>query len=193
MVNTMGPAPLFCYVFRPGRKRSRNGDGGFNVALYPDSTLAYCRFNMDNQVVEESWFKVPEEVTDRYLMILQSQSWWLSEQPLHVSVKTGIPAYSCMFGFAGHPLMTVDEIDSLVLRPFNNMRGMYARRLRVMLEFVAELLYSCGMGLTVDSFVWNWQIIQPITPVPQNMQMVQPTAEQMPGAENEDDIYNAAQ
>lgn len=192
MVNCATPAPLFCYVYRPGQKRSRHGDGGFNVALYPDSTLVYCRFDRSNQVLEETYFKVPEEVTEKYLMIVQSQSFWLSEQPLHVGVKSGIPAYSCMFGFAGHPLMTCDEIDSLVLQPFNNMRGMYARRLRVMLEFVAEQLYRCGMGLTVDSFVWNWQIIQPVKAPEQQMTMVQPAPEQMPAVEN-DDYYRAAQ
>lgn len=195
MVNTTQPAPLFWYIYRPTQKHARRGqgDGGFNVALYPDSTLVYCRYNQANQIIEQSCFQLPEEVAENYLMILQSQTWWLRTQPLHIRVKNRLPQYSCMFGFAGHPMFTCDEIDKVVLTPINNQRGMYARRLRVMLEFIAEMLYSCGVGLTVDSFVWNWQIIQPITPAGQSVQMVEPVPEQMPGAETEDDEYSMAQ
>ena len=191
MINTSGAAPLFWYIYRPSRKGNGEGDGGFNIALYPDHTLVYSRYNTADQVIDQSAFQLPPEVTATYLTILNSQTWWMGDMPLNIRVN-GKPQYSCMFGFAGHPLFICDEINTLVLKPFNSQRGMYARRLRMMLESIAEMLYGFGIGLTVESFVWDWRVIKPITPV-QNTQMVQPTAEQMPIAEAEEDIYRAAQ
>ena len=40
IVNT-GMAPLFWYIYRPGRVAAGSEDGGFNVALYPDNTSYY--------------------------------------------------------------------------------------------------------------------------------------------------------
>lgn len=191
MINTAGAAPLFWYIYRPTCRSSRDTDGGFNIALYPDHTLVYNRYNQVNQIVDQSAFQLPPEVTAKYLTILNSQSWWMGEMPLNISVN-GKPQYSCMFGFAGHPLFICDEINTLVLKPFNSQRGMYARRLRMMLESIAEMLYSYGIGLTVESFVWDWRVIQPINPTP-NMQMVEPTSEQMPGSGEQENVYGAAQ
>ena len=193
MINTTSAAPLFWYIYRPSRKRANGGDGGFNVALYPDSTLVYCRYDQADQLLEQSAFQLPADVTENYLTILHSQSWWMSDVPLNVRVTNRKPQYSSMFGFAGHPLFICDEIDTLVLAPFNSQRGMYARRLRMMLECIAEMLYAYGIGLTVNSFVWNWQMIKPFTPMQQNAQMVSPTAAQMPAAETAEDIFDVAQ
>ncbi|MBQ8202534.1 MAG: hypothetical protein IJZ74_12290 [Clostridia bacterium] len=185
IVNT-GMAPLFWYIYRPGRVAAGSEDGGFNVALYPDNTLTYRRFNGAGQVVDDSTFQLPPDVLGRYMMILESQAWWMGKIPLNIKAS-GKPQYSCMFGFAGHPMFICDEINTLILAPFNSQRGMYARRLRMMLESIAEMLYDYGIGLTVESFVWNWQMIHPISPLSQQTaQMVQPTAEQMPVADAED-------
>ncbi|MBQ8555885.1 MAG: hypothetical protein IJ438_08440 [Clostridia bacterium] len=184
IVNT-GMAPLFWYIYRPGRSASAE-DGGFNVALYGNNTLTYRKFNSLGQIVDDCTFQLPPEVMGRYMMILESQSWWMGKVPLNIKTD-GKPQYSCMFGFAGHPMFICDEINTLVLAPFNSQRGMYARRLRMMLESISEMLYSCGLGLTVESFVWNWQMIRPISPMNEHTaQMVQPTAEQMPMVDEDD-------
>lgn len=193
MINNTGAAPLFWYIYRPGRKNSQGDyDGGFNVALYPDHRLVYCRFDEMNQIVDQSVFQLQPEFTAHYLTILESQAWWMGETPLKIRVG-GKPQYSCMFGFAGHPLFICEEIDTLALAPFNSLRGMYARRLRMMLECLAEKLYAYGIGLTVDSFVWNWRMIQPINPGMQSMQMVEPLPEQMPMQETEQEYFGVAQ
>ena len=58
MVNTMGPYPLFCYVYSPAvpvrQERSRRrgapqaemGDGGFSLALYSDGTLVHFQYDV---------------------------------------------------------------------------------------------------------------------------------------------------
>lgn len=185
MIAATKTAPLFWYIYRPGHYVSSE-DGGFNVALYGNNTLSYSRFNGAGQVMDECTFQLPPEVLGTYMMILNSQSWWMGKVPLNI--RTGGQAqYSCMFGFAGHPMFICEEINTLVQAPFNSQRGMYARRLRMMLESIAEVLYGCGIGLTVDSFVWNWQMIRPINPMNEmSAQLVQPTAEQMPIVEEDD-------
>ncbi len=179
IVNT-GMAPLFWYIYRPGVCEAGSADGGFNVALYPNNTLTFRHFNHLGQVDSESTFQLPPEVTGRYMMILDSQSWWMGKLPLRIKASTQA-RYSSMFGFAGHPMFICDEINTLILAPFNSQRGMYARRLRMMLESIAEMLYDYGIGLTVESFVWNWEKISPINPMSDpNASMVQPNPEQMP-------------
>ena len=158
-------APLFWYLYRPhhnGRRDDNHASGGFNVALYPDHTLVFCKFNGLNQLVDRSTFQLPPEVTGRYMMILDSQSWWMGK--LARGIKTdGKPNYTCMFGFTQqHPLFSCEDINSLVLAPFNSQRGMYARRLRGMLECLSEMLYDYGVLLGVDSFNWDWQYIRPL-------------------------------
>ena len=53
-----------------------------------------------------------------------------------------------------------------MLAPFNSQRGMYARRLRNMLECMAEMLYEYGIELGVDRFGWDWQYIRPLEELP---------------------------
>lgn len=190
MINSNAAAPLFWYIYRPSIRRSGNDDGGFNVALYPNHTLVYCRYNRSNQIVEQSTFQLGAEFTEYYLAYLQGQAIWMGEVPLEIGVN-GNPQYASMFGFAGHPMFEVDEIDTLVLAPFNSLRGMYARHLRSVLEAISAKLYTYGIGLTVDSFVWDWKKIQPIGPYQQQMQMVEPAPAQMPEAE--DELYDVAQ
>ena len=162
-------SPLFWYIFRPCSGTGAQDDGGFNVALYPNNTLTYCRFNSAEQVVDTSTFQLPPEILGQYMMIVQSQSWWLGRVPLHIGTGTQ-PLYSSMFGFAGHPLFACDEINTLVMEPFDSERGMFARRLRMVLESICEMLISCGVMLTVDSFEWDWRMISPVDPSMYTMQ-----------------------
>ena len=160
MIAATKTAPLFWYIYRPGHYVSSE-DGGFNVALYGNNTLSYSRFNGAGQVMDECTFQLPPEVLGTYMMILNSQSWWMGKVPLNI--RTGGQAqYSCMFGFAGHPMFICEEINTLVQAPFNSQRGMYARRLRGMLECMSEMLYDYGVELGVDKFGWDWKYIRPL-------------------------------
>ena len=154
-------APLFWYLYRPqvaSRRDDNHAAGGFNVALYPDHTLVFCKFDGLNRLTERCTFQLPAEVTGRYMMILDSQSWWMGKLPREIRTD-GRASYSCLFGFTRqHPLFACEDINTLVLAPFNSQRGMYARRLRNMLECMAEMLYDYG----VDKFGWDWQYIRPL-------------------------------
>lgn len=166
MVKTMGPHPLFWYIYSPRatRGRKKSNAEGFNVALYSDGSLVYSKYDEYNRLQEYSCFQLPLEVTDNYLMMLQSESWWLRSLPMHIRSQQAVPDYSCMFGFAGHPLFTCDELLKMTLLGDDNRNGVYARRLHVMFEFVTELLYNHGVLMLVNQFGWDWQRIQPMTP-----------------------------
>ena len=183
-------APLFWYLFRPHQATRRDDNhaaGGFNVALYPDHTLVFCKFDGLNQLVDRCTFQLPAEVTGRYMMILDSQSWWMGKLPREIKAD-GRASYTSLFGFTRqHPLFSCEDIDTLVLSPFNSQRGMYARRLRGMLECLSEMLYDYGILMGVDSFDWDWQYIRPLEHMggmqqtaPQPMQSWQYTAAQQP-------------
>ncbi len=165
-------APLFWYIYRPvhSKRADNHADGGFNVALYASNHLVFTKFSgMGQQQV--CTFQVPAEVIGRFAQIMESQTWWMDNNALEI--KTDGPASSVsMFGFTQkHPLFSCEDIDILVQEPFNSERGMYARRMRGMLECISEMLYSCGLLLCVDGFDWNWNVIRPLeevaTPVPQ--------------------------
>lgn len=164
MVKTTGPYPLFWYIYSPSTKRGRKSRGaeGFNVALYSDSTLVYSKYDQKNQLRERNCFQLPPEVTDTYLMILQSETWWLRTLPLNIRAHGHVPEYSCMFGFVGHPVFTCDELHKTVLLSDANRNGVYARRLNVMMEFIAEMLFNHGVLLQLDNFTWDWNRIRPI-------------------------------
>lgn len=159
-------APLFWYLYRPhayGRRNAARADGGFNVALYPDHTLVYCTFNGEGVMTGCNTFQLPAEVTGRYMMILDSQSWWMGKLPRNICVDGDRPASTSRFGFTEkHPLFSCQDINTLVQAPFNSERGMYARRLRVMLECLSEMLFQYGIDLSVNSFSWNWQYTCPL-------------------------------
>ena len=158
-------APLFWYLYRPqvaSRRDDNHAAGGFNVALYPDHTLVFCKFDGLNRLIDRCTFQLPAEVTGRYMMILDSQSWWMGKLPREIRTD-GRASYACLFGFTRqHPLFSCEDINTLVMAPFNSQRGMYARRLRGMLECMAEMLYDYGIELGVDKFGWDWQYIRPL-------------------------------
>ncbi|MBQ2954392.1 MAG: hypothetical protein IJE07_12745 [Clostridia bacterium] len=174
MVTAMGPLPLFWYIYSPrarqGRKRS--GSEGFNVALYSDGSLVYSKYDENFDPQEQSCFQLPMEVTDTFLMILQSETWWLRTLPLHIRSQQPIPEYSCRFGFAGHPLFTCDEMLKMTMLSDVDRNGVYARRLHVMMEFITEMLYGYGMLLQLDSFTWDWRRIQPLPQDQANARML---------------------
>jgi hypothetical protein len=175
-------APLFWYLYRPhtyGRRNEAHVSGGFNVALYPDHTLVYCTFNGAGVMQNASTFQLPPEVTARYLMILESQSWWMSDTPLNICVDGDRPSSTSRFGFTKrHPLFSCQDINTMVLAPFHSERGMYARRMRVMLECLSQMLYRYGILLSVDSFSWNWQYICPLECMTEQMYAAAQMAQQ---------------
>lgn len=158
-------APLFWYLYTPltaSRRDDNHAVGSFNVALYPDHKLVFCKFDGLNQLVDRCTFQLPPEVTGRYMMILDSQSWWMGKLPREIQAD-GRASSASLFGFTRqHPLFSCEDINTLVLAPFNSQRGMYARRLRGMLECMAEMLYDYGIELGVDKFTWDWQYICPL-------------------------------
>ena len=81
----------------------------------------------------------------------------------------GKASSASLFGFTRqHPLFSCEDINTLVLAPFNSQRGMYARRLRGMLECMAEMLYDYGIELGVDRFRWDWEYIRPLEQMQQS-------------------------
>ena len=141
-------APLFWYLYRPmvvSRRDDNHAAGGFNVALYPDNTLVFCKFDGLNRMVDRCTFQLGPEVIGEYMTILESQSWWMGKLPREIRTD-GRASYTCMFGFTrSHPLFACEDINTLVLAPFNSQRGMYARRLRNMLECMAEMSFDYGI------------------------------------------------
>ena len=164
-------APLFWYLYAPlkaSRKEDNHSVGCFNVALYPDHTLVFTKFDGLHQLVERCTFQLPAAVTGRYMLILESQAWWIGKLPLAIHAD-GEASTKSFFGFTPqHPLFACEDIDTLVLADFNSQRGMYARRLRGMLECMAEMLYDYGIELGVDRFYWNWDRIQPLEQMQQS-------------------------
>lgn len=185
MVVGMNEAPLFWYIYYPNPRYAQLGDGGFAVELYDDGILTYKRYDQEGCYVENTAFQLPLEVTRRFQTILESQTWWMGSVPKKIEVKEEA-VYTSQFGFRGYPLFLCEEINRLVLSKFNSRRGMYARRLRMMLESISEMLYDYGIGLTVNSFTWDWYRINPVTPDAMNTaQMVMPSEEELPMMEEE--------
>ena len=164
-------APLFWYLYTPltaPRRDDNHAVGSFNVALYPDHTLVFCKYNGLGQLVERCTFQLPAEVTGRYMLILESQAWWMGKLPREIQAD-GKASSASLFGFTRqHPLFSCEDINTLVLAPFNSQRGMYARRLRGMLECMAEMLYDYGIELGVDRFRWDWEYIRPLEQMQQS-------------------------
>lgn len=195
MVLNTKEEPLFWYAYQPAARKDLPEDGGFSITLYRSNRLNFRKYNIYGQY-EESDLQLPPQVLGRYMMIQESQEWWLKDVPLEIKSSQsggmrlkvdGEPQYKCLFGFAGYPLFECQEINTLVLAPFNSMRGMYARRLRMMLESVAEMLHYHGITLTVNTFSWGWEAIQPTGSM--EAQTAQPMNDKMPQA----DYYNYGQ
>lgn len=196
MVVNTNEEPLFWYAYQPAARREHPENGGFSIALYRSNRLNYRMYDIYGQFTECD-LQLPPEVIGRYAMIQESQDWWLREVPQEIRMNPngGLrlrtdhddPAYVCLFGFQGYQMFECHEINQLVKRPFNSLRGMYARRLRMMLESVAETLHYCGIRLTVDTFGWGWNVMQPTG----SMEAVeaQPMNDKMPHA----DYYNYGQ
>ena len=158
-----GPAltELFTYQYRPNALSMNTRDGGFKVALFGNNKLVYTTFSRTQTVMAVHTFLIAPEVLARYMMLLDSEGWWLCRQPLNISGR-GRSGYTAMMGVTGHPMFSVDDLEDVVLRPFNDERGMLARRMYMMLENVAELLIPCGLYMAPRSFLWDRRVIDPI-------------------------------
>lgn len=154
-------AELFTYQYRPFRHSKGNTDGGFKIAVFGNNTLVYTTFSAMQIPMASYIFPLSPEVLGRYLSMLDCQGWWLSRLPLNIS-KPSTPGYTAMIGLSGHPMFSVDDLEEAAHLPFNSERGMLARRLLVLLENVSELLISCGLYMTPNSFLWDNRITGPI-------------------------------
>ena len=153
---------LFSYQYRPYSRSMHANDGGFKLALFGNNTLVYTTFDKLQSAKEVYTFLVAPEVLNRYMMMLDGAGWWLSRHPLNISGQ-GRVGYKAMMGITGHPLFAVDDLEELARRPFNDERGLLARRMCVMLENVAALLIPCGLYMTPHSFVWDKRVTGPLS------------------------------
>ena len=152
---------LFTYQYRPFGLSQSAADGGFKIAFFRNCRLVYTTFNRMQSVMAAYSFLIPPEVLGRYMLLIDSECWWLDRQPLNISSGTKV-GYTAMMGVSGHPMFSVDDLETAVLSPFNDERGLLARRMYVMLENVAELLIPCGLYVTPHSFVWDSRVTGPI-------------------------------
>ena len=152
---------LFSYQYRPYSRSQNANDGGFKLALFGNNTLVYTTFDRTQSVKEAYTFLIAPEVLGRYMMMLDGAGWWLSRHPLNISGQ-GRQGYTAMLGLTGHPMFSVDDLEDVVLRPFNDERGLLARRMCVMLENIAALLIPCGLYMTPNSFVWDKRVTRPV-------------------------------
>ena len=158
-----GPAltELFSYQYRPYSYSQNQQDGGFKLALFGNNTLVYTTFDKMQTAKEVYTFYIAPEVLARYMMILDGEGWWLCRQPLNIGGQ-GRQGYTAMMGVTGHPMFSVDDLESMARRPFNDERGLLARRMYGMLEIVSALLIPCGLYMTPHSFVWDSRVTRPI-------------------------------
>ncbi len=195
MVNTMGPYPLFCYVYSPAvpvrRERSRRrgapqaemGDGGFSLALYSDGTLVHFQYDVTKtMLLQQNVFEMPIELTYQFMRLLENETWWIRTLPLNIRAAHARPAYSCLFGFAGHPMCSCDELHRMAQLPESDPCGTYARRLEVMRDFVAQMLGAYGLELYREKLTWAWENLRiwPVTPEYAAAKVAQLRMEQQP-------------
>lgn len=152
---------LFTYQYRPDGNAQGFKDGGFKIALFGNNTLVYTRFNKVQSAVAVYTFLVSPEVLGRYMMMLDGEGWWLCRQPLNISGR-GRPGYRAMMGVTGHPMFTVDDLEDMIRLPFNDERGMLARRMCMLLENVSALLIPCGLYVSPRSFLWDKRMTGPL-------------------------------
>ncbi len=154
-------APLFFYLYRQlTALRDDHQAAGFGIALYPEGVLVYTAYDRQNYAIDRSTFQLPPEAEARYRLILNSQLWWMDKMPRKLPVD-GRASCASMLGFTpDQPAFECEDINTQVLAPFNSQRGMCARRLRVMLECMAEMLFDYGFELGVDHFSWDWKMVR---------------------------------
>lgn len=161
---------LFTYQYRPYSLSQNAMDGGFKLALFGNNTLVYTTFNRMQSVMAVHTFLIAPEVLYHYMMMLDSEGWWLSRQPLNISNQgRGRQGYTAMMGVTGHPMLAVDDLEEMIRLPFNDERGLLARRMCTMLENVSALLIPCGLYMTPHSFVWDSRVTGPVPMTDQMM------------------------
>ena len=155
-------AALFWYVHRPMSRGHDSMDGGFTVTLYENDTLTYTVFNALRQPMQQLAFPLPGEVREEYLRMVEYADWWMCRMPLTMRASHP-PQSGSMFGFAGHPMFVVEELEETAFLPFATQKGHCARRLFLLLEDVSELLARYGLYLEPQRFSWDGQQVYPIT------------------------------
>lgn len=152
---------LFTYQYRPVGLSQSASDGGFKIAFFRNCRLVYTTFSRMQSAMAVNTFMITPEVLGRYMMLLDAECWWLNRQPLNIGGGNKV-GYTAMMGVIGHPMFSVDDLETAILSPFNDERGLLARRMYVMLENVSELLIPCGLYMTPHSFVWDNRVTGPL-------------------------------
>lgn len=153
---------LFTYQYRPDSYAQSKKDGGFKIALFANNTLVYTTLNKMQTAMGVYTFLIGPEVLHEYMQILNGESWWLYGQPLHIR-KQGRVGGTSMMGMAGHPMFSVDDLEMVIQLPFNDERGLMARRFCFVLENMSSLLIPYGLYITPHSFVWDRRMINPLS------------------------------
>lgn len=181
MVCTMGPDPLFCYVYSPAihtrqergwrlfaaqtAERNREDNGGFNVAIYSDGTVVHCVYDRSKKyAIQQNVFALPPEVANHVVELLRTSNWWIQQLPMHIRAAHDHPRYSCLFGFAGHQMYTCDELDRMANLPESSELGVFARKLSSLMDSMVWMLNAYGLTLSRSYFDWDWGWIQPMPP-----------------------------
>ena len=154
-------AELFSYQYRPLRHSRSQADGGFKIALLGNNTIVYTTFSRADVPLTRCVFPVSPDVVMYCMRLMISESWWICHMPLLMSSRSH-PGSKSVIGMAGHPQFTVEDLMDTAQLPFNSERGLWARRMVVLLENVSEMLISCGLYLTLSSFLWDNRVTGPI-------------------------------
>ena len=158
--------PVFWYKYVPLTSSNPN-DGGFSVILYENSVLSFSVYGQREGssakvFKDENCFALPSEVMSYYKFLLHAADSWLDCTPKELRT-IGRGRYSSQFAFGGYDPINVVDIESQILERMweGNGNGFFARHLYVLFEDIANTLMENGIRLTLDSFSWQSQKIQP--------------------------------
>lgn len=156
--------PLFKYKYHPLNSKRQN-DGGFTVILYNNAILSFSVYGERDQntgkvCLDENCFYLPGFVLDHFFSLLKNAGSWLEYMP--ADLRNGSRGkYSSLFAFDGYDPNRVLDIETLVTAPMGTSEGYYARHMYVLFEDVANILAVHGIQLTLNSFHWDNNVIQP--------------------------------
>lgn len=152
------PDQLFYYRYMlPENKLRAGAPGGFSFTIFSNGTLNYSSHRQDGGVIGYTLFRLANaaEITQDMETLFGYFTWWLTGSGLSIDMENGRAAYRSEFGIKNHPLFEVDEIERLANDEFLSDTGHFARRFRLLLEDVAEMLTRSGIFVNTNSFTWR--------------------------------------
>lgn len=159
--------PVFGYKYVPLASTNPD-DGGFSIFLYDNALLTFSVYGQRNgssikELKDMICFELPKEVLAYYKVLLNVADSWLGCVPKEGLRAYGRGRYISQFSFDGYDPITVTDIESQILERMweGNGNGFFARHLYVLFEDIANTLMEKGARLTLDSFSWKSQAVQP--------------------------------